>query len=112
MKQNEIAALLCIYDEDIHTTEQLNQYATEAMVAIDHLIDNLSDCQNIEQIRTLIFDSAKYTTNVPFFFQTLYLLLFQKKSGPKIDQFIELYGIAEFIILLRKAVNNPLRFPQ
>jgi lysyl-tRNA synthetase class I len=59
------------------------------------------------QYMTLVYDSAKETfdhdkTQLRTFFRWLYLVVFQFEDGPRWGDFIEVYGVENFVALVRQ----------
>ena len=59
------------------------------------------------QYMTLVYDAAKETfdhdkTQLRTFFAWLYLVVFQRDEGPRWGDFIEVYGVDNFVALVRQ----------
>jgi lysyl-tRNA synthetase class I len=59
------------------------------------------------QYMTLVYDAAKETfdhdkTQLRTFFRWLYLVVFQFEDGPRWGDFIEVYGVENFVALVRQ----------
>lgn len=59
------------------------------------------------QYMTLVYDAAKETfdhdkTQLRTFFRWLYLVVFQFEDGPRWGDFIDVYGVENFVALVRR----------
>ncbi len=63
------------------------------------------------QYMSLFYDAAKETfdhdaTRLRTYFSWLYLVLFQRDEGPRWGDFVEIYGVDEFVSLTRARLAN------
>ena len=64
-----------------------------------------------EDCMTLFYDSAKATfdqdkSQIRTWFGWLYLVVFQRHEGPRWGEFVQAYGVDEFVALVRNRFDN------
>lgn len=79
-------------------------------------VGNLSTSATPEEIQALFYHYAKITfgeekNDIREFFKLLYLVIFQRDSGPRWGEFINIIGKDKFLEIYRERFSNVLSLP-
>lgn len=97
---------------DLGRVERFLQ-ATEAMLTqLEELVLDEAEPAS-PQYMTLVYDAAKETfdhdrTMLRTYFAWLYLVVFQRDEGPRWGDFIDVYGVENFVALVRRRFGELL----
>lgn len=94
---------------DYSDTSYLDEFFPKLEDSFRELL-NISDDWNSETLRYEIYEIGKRTygkDNLRDWFRDIYIIMMQQSAGPRLNTFIELYGISNFKILLQNKLNDP-----
>jgi hypothetical protein len=105
-------AAISAWSQGLETLDPLAGYYIRFIERTDQLLSELetlvldNDNPVSGQYMTLFYDAAKDvfdqdTALIRNYFSWLYLVIFQKDSGPRWGEFVEVYGVAEFNATVR-----------
>ena len=96
------------YQDFIKPHKQYRDATEDEKKALTELADSLEKIDansSAEDLQTLIFTVGKNHNyeNLRDWFKALYQILLGQEQGPRFGSFIELYGIDETVVMIRKA---------
>ncbi len=98
------------YQDFVKPTKQYRKATPEELAALKDLRDSLAALPQDapqDEVQTAVFEAGKrheVFADLRAWFQALYEILLGQEQGPRMGSFIALYGVAETIALLDKAI--------
>jgi lysyl-tRNA synthetase class 1 len=101
------------YKDFIAPNKKYKKPNDQEIAALTNLNQRLSNIKNIkdhEEIQSEVYETGKENNYIELkdWFSSLYQILLGQEQGPRIGTFIAIYGCAEMIELINKAIKGEL----